>query len=251
MNFVIRYLKNILKLSNTGTLKNLTGQNTGGQLTLFPPQTPASPLVLPGSAEARQMTATSGRRLLGLYERLNRPMSFSRMFLGSSVWHSRLLHLTWRQKDTQSNRLLFQLAPLGRGTGETGYGLLPTPDASQRGARTNQNNHQITLQDVIAAKTPEAQDIAKIFPTPQSRDYRTGEGHRWENTKERSRNLNDKVAHDQGYKLIPTPQTQGLKECIDGKTYPLKGNGQLNPTWVEWLMGYPLGWTDLNQLETV
>jgi len=21
--------------------------------------------------------------------------------------------------------------------------------------------------------------------------------------------------------------------------------GQLNPVWVEWLMGYPLGWTDL------
>jgi DNA (cytosine-5)-methyltransferase 1 len=27
--------------------------------------------------------------------------------------------------------------------------------------------------------------------------------------------------------------------------------GQLNPTWVEWLMGYPSGWTDLNPSETV
>lgn len=25
--------------------------------------------------------------------------------------------------------------------------------------------------------------------------------------------------------------------------------GQLNPTWVEWLMGWPLGWTDLKPLE--
>jgi DNA (cytosine-5)-methyltransferase 1 len=24
-----------------------------------------------------------------------------------------------------------------------------------------------------------------------------------------------------------------------------EGSGQLNPTWVEWLMGYPSGWTDL------
>ena len=24
------------------------------------------------------------------------------------------------------------------------------------------------------------------------------------------------------------------------------GGGTLNPTWVEWLMGYPKGWTDLN-----
>jgi DNA (cytosine-5)-methyltransferase 1 len=28
------------------------------------------------------------------------------------------------------------------------------------------------------------------------------------------------------------------------------GNGgKLNPTWVEWLMGWPLGWTDLKPLE--
>jgi hypothetical protein len=29
-----------------------------------------------------------------------------------------------------------------------------------------------------------------------------------------------------------------------------KTTGQLNPTWVEWLMGYPIGWTDLNVSET-
>jgi hypothetical protein len=28
------------------------------------------------------------------------------------------------------------------------------------------------------------------------------------------------------------------------------GNGgKLNPDWVEWLMGWPLGWTDLKPLE--
>ncbi len=26
--------------------------------------------------------------------------------------------------------------------------------------------------------------------------------------------------------------------------------GHLNPTWVEWLMGWPVGWTDLKPLET-
>ena len=26
--------------------------------------------------------------------------------------------------------------------------------------------------------------------------------------------------------------------------------GQLNPTWVEWLMGFPIGWTDLEPSET-
>ena len=26
----------------------------------------------------------------------------------------------------------------------------------------------------------------------------------------------------------------------------IKGIGYLNPAWVEWLMGFPIGWTDLN-----
>ena len=29
------------------------------------------------------------------------------------------------------------------------------------------------------------------------------------------------------------------------KADPTTGGGKLNPTWVEWLMGFPLGWTDL------
>jgi len=29
-----------------------------------------------------------------------------------------------------------------------------------------------------------------------------------------------------------------------------KTNGALNPDWVEWLMGLPIGWTELKPLET-
>jgi len=56
------------------------------------------------------------------------------------------------------------------------------------------------------------------FATPQARDFRTGQQSRWENT-ERTRNLNDQIG------------------------------GQLNPMWVEWLMGWTIGWTDLKPLE--
>lgn len=39
---------------------------------------------------------------------------------------------------------------------------------------------------------------------------------------------------------------------MDRNSRPLSEQigGSLNPTWVEWLMGWPLGWTDLQPLET-
>jgi hypothetical protein len=60
----------------------------------------------------------------------------------------------------------------------------------------------------------------------------------------------------------PTPRTKGM--CGETGSWELlkknttieearqmgAGNGgKLNPTWVEWLMGWPLGWTDLKPLE--
>jgi hypothetical protein len=36
----------------------------------------------------------------------------------------------------------------------------------------------------------------------------------------------------------------------DGTRLPETRGGHLNPTWVEWLMGFPLGWTDLEDSET-
>ncbi len=34
------------------------------------------------------------------------------------------------------------------------------------------------------------------------------------------------------------------------KEMPELARGSLNPNWVEWLMGWPIGWTDLNALAT-
>lgn len=64
--------------------------------------------------------------------------------------------------------------------------------------------------------------------------------------------------------LYPTPIAHNAKEmgCLSdlrrktlglgtlAATGQLGPRGALNPVWVEWLMGWPLGWTDLNALET-
>jgi hypothetical protein len=36
----------------------------------------------------------------------------------------------------------------------------------------------------------------------------------------------------------------------DKRAMTAGNGGKLNPTWVEWLMGFPLGWTDLEDSET-
>lgn len=51
--------------------------------------------------------------------------------------------------------------------------------------------------------------------------------------------------------LLPTPTAHNAKEGgypaeheRNTPTLASAAGGKLNPTWVEWLMGWPLGWTD-------
>jgi hypothetical protein len=57
-------------------------------------------------------------------------------------------------------------------------------------------------------------------------------------------------------KMLPTPTCHNSKEGAypaeltrNTPTLATHAGGKLNPMWVEWLMGWPLGWTDLKPLE--
>lgn len=45
-------------------------------------------------------------------------------------------------------------------------------------------------------------------------------------------------------------ETHGVITETERKGMQAGNGGKLNPTWVEWLMGFPLGWTDLDASET-
>ena len=70
--------------------------------------------------------------------------------------------------------------------------------------------------------------------------------------------LSQKEAEDMmAVKMWPTPAARDWKSGTGAK--PREGHapqltdrvgGQLNPTWVEWLQGFPTGWTDLEDSET-
>jgi hypothetical protein len=57
-------------------------------------------------------------------------------------------------------------------------------------------------------------------------------------------------------RMWPSPQAtdwkrDGRPHGFDQKDLPRMVGGQLNPTWVEWLMGYRSGWTVLNAWVTL
>ena len=57
------------------------------------------------------------------------------------------------------------------------------------------------------------------------------------------------VKHVTDWASDRTAYHNGKKVQVDLKA--AVGGGKLNPTWVEWLMGWPLGWTDCLPSETV
>jgi len=66
---------------------------------------------------------------------------------------------------------------------------------------------------------------------------------------------NKSVSLDRWVKFWPTPTAHNAKETNAPSEYSrntptlaAQVGGTLNPTWVEWLMGWPLGWTDLKPL---
>jgi hypothetical protein len=72
-------------------------------------------------------------------------------------------------------------------------------------------------------KTPNLAWRVNNWPSPKARDWKDGT----------TEGTSNRMSPDLG-KLV-------------GQS---KETGSLNPTWVEWLMGWPLGWTDLKPLAT-
>nr|DAE15515.1 MAG TPA: hypothetical protein [Podoviridae sp. ctZ5d16] len=218
------------------------------QLTLFPEGSRASLSPLPGNEEARKMTVSSGRKWLGLSHNSGPLGLLEKMLLESSIWHSTMFYLIWKPRGTKRGHFLFQLMLSAPRTGDTGQQLWPTPKASMKGDCPAERNR----------RSPDLASAVKMFATPQARDFMTGQASRWEDQEHRSRNLNDQVA------MYPTPRSGSMcggqhaqkslkvlekEKKITQEEYQSMsaGNGgQLNPQWVEWLMGFPNGWTDLN-----
>tara|TARA_B100000035_G_C21000318_1_gene554577 strand:- start:541 stop:1431 length:891 start_codon:yes stop_codon:yes gene_type:complete len=132
-----------------------------------------------------------------------------------------------------------------------------TPTASQRGSRAKdlvKSNSTVERRSSGQKRGIDLQTQAKMWPTPTVQDSNKATKKWREN---HQNNLTAAVFNPE--MMWPTPSASNAKGAVQDRFYGSekyrhnldeavrthKYDGQLNPQWVEWLMGYPEGWTDL------
>jgi hypothetical protein len=114
--------------------------------------------------------------------------------------------------------------------------MWPTPttnDSVGAGYQRANGNHYFTLPGAVGATKhlpPEMEEKRMMtWPTP---DAHMGSGGR------------TSAAPPTGKRASGTKQQITINDAVKWNPETPDSGGQLNPTWVEWLMGWPLGWTD-------
>jgi hypothetical protein len=131
---------------------------------------------------------------------------------------------------------------------------VPTPTASDHIQRkctstealNYETNKSVTLDRFVQQfPTPTADACIGCVPTPEMAE------------RFRRKGSSGSFVKAMAARMYPTPTVQdasnnGGPSQYQRNSLPLNAvaGGSLNPTWVEWLMGFPLGWTALDVLET-
>lgn len=176
---------------------------------------------------------------------------FGRTSQGSSV---SLSHVMWLRRTSQQ---------LGQEDSKSYYRILPTSGMTRSG--TIYQLRPLVRRTSVGAggwwHTPKAAGSGgggdllmqvKMFPTPVARDGGTV------SPGDNNRNTPPLRA----VVMWPTPTASdgvrggaqdgskrragGHSENLNDRVFTHEGSGTLNPAWVEWLMGFPIGWTDLS-----
>ena len=201
---------------------------------------------------------TSGQKCLDLSKSSDRLGLLEKTLVDTLNSVSTPYSRTWRVKVTPQGRLVFQLRASVRTTKESESGLWRTPDNMAGGS--NLPGIQKAL-DEGHLKRPSGQSIQirladqvrdpRLWPTPKA------SGQEKLKTLIKRKGIKEAVKHNltAAVEMWPTPVQADVyhrktKYKQGGTAVSTKAGGTLNPTWVEWLMGYPSGWTDLSVSET-
>ena len=124
---------------------------------------------------------------------------------------------TWSIVTTSSGALVWKHRVSEHGTGDNEFGgahkgMIPTPTVND-----SKNNGPISQ---LQRTGMSLNVFTKLFPTPTANEDACG-----------------------------TPNGKMQKMLGNHPEVRNQGEGTLNPDWVEWLMGFPIGWTNLEELK--
>ena len=215
------------------------------QLTLFPEASPASPSVWLASKRAKGTTVTYGLKCSELSENLRRVGSLVRTYLESCALPLPTLSRTWSARAITPSCLILKLRLSARRTDGNASRSSPTVTASvgkHGGSNQRDSSGRPGLQlwrtpivnDAINSSLPPSQInrdsltsqlMRTMYPTPTTGAGLCGGEH-----------------HNQ---VLKAKEQAGEITPEERRSMAAGTGGQLNPDWVEWLMGFPVGWTNL------
>lgn len=180
----------------------------------LPVDSPASPTLWQGKEKPARTSATFGRNFTGLFASLGRNGSWLRTcwdYLAAKTVTSSVEYLgTWPKRGTMRNGHVYALPMWERHTSENASSLWRTPQA-----------HDAKSSKVQAGYTTDlTHQVNRSWPTPTTNDARNA----------------------------TLPPSQQERDGMAGTLRRSGHQGSLNPSWVEVLMGFPSGWTDIDGL---
>lgn len=202
------------------------------QLTLFPADSHASPSPWLESKRAKGMIDTSGRRCCELSENCARVALSVKTYLESSALPPGRWSRIWSVQAITSSCSILKLRLSELGTDGPGYSssesqMWPTPTTV---GCTIASEKRINL--IADGKTTFASNQGERGGLSNLREH--------------------VLARTKGLWTTPcAADAQGSHGGNNHRSLRTDVAGQLNPTWVEWLMGFPPGWTDLNASGTL
>ena len=255
-------------------------------LTSYVADTPASPSQPQANATVQTTHDTFGlgsEKPLANYDQSTQSW---RMYEDTFLLDSTLYSGKWPASGMTQNGKLFQQPQLVRRIVEIVSSLWPTPTARDHKGAAGYKNPRRNLADLTYLaqirdgfrEHPTAPTPSGNWPTPTVSDIYAdnlkssqqidGSMLSWPTPRSNSAMaslITPEIAHDPkrfpnletvvGRRMWPTPTAHPDNSNKNGQfANPTLGDavgGRLNPMWVEWLMGFPLGWTDLEDSETL
>jgi hypothetical protein len=241
------FLSAISQMPNASETSGSAESTTCQPLTSSAEDSPARTSATPGSErESTASAADCGPNMRG---------SFASYDPASSSWRTSQLCLTgewsefwetWPRAGTMRNGKAYELRTLAPRTEENESGLWPTPVAQDDNKSPEAHMQmKLRMKGGPRYKPTSLQVMVKgverrMWPTPRA-IYGEHPG------------MLDPSHLTRAVQFWPTPREFMHKDAAVNRGKSNLGEvvgGQLNPTWVEWLMGYPLGWTALEDSAT-